>query len=86
MYQLMFAIITLPLMTGSIVNRITMGAWLKYLVIWMILVYFPVAHWVWGQGFLAKMGFVDFAGGTVIHVSAAFSGLGALGFLEKEKL
>lgn len=86
MYQLMFAIITLPLMTGSIVNRITIGAWIKYLVIWMILVYFPVAHWVWGEGFLAKMGFVDFAGGTVIHVSAAFSGLGALWVLGKRKV
>ncbi|WP_297597710.1 ammonium transporter [uncultured Cetobacterium sp.] len=86
MYQLMFAIITLPLMTGSIVNRITIGAWLKYLVIWMIVVYFPVAHWIWGDGFLAKMGFVDFAGGTVIHVSAAFSGLGALWVLGKRKV
>lgn len=78
MYQLMFAIITLPLMTGSIVNRITVGAWLWFLVLWMVLVYFPVAHWVWGGGFLAKMGFVDFAGGTVIHVASAFSGLAAL--------
>lgn len=78
MYQLMFAIITLPLMTGSIVNRITIGAWLKFLVIWMILVYFPVAHWVWGNGFLARTGFVDFAGGTVIHVASAFSGVAAL--------
>ncbi len=78
MYQLMFAIITLPLMTGSIVNRITIVAWLKFLTIWMILVYFPAAHWVWGNGFLAKMGFVDFAGGTVIHVASAFSGLAAL--------
>lgn len=86
MYQLMFAIITLPLMTGSIVNRIKMGAWIKYLIIWMIVVYFPVAHWIWGGGFLAKMGFVDFAGGTVIHVSAAFSGLGALWVLGRRKV
>ncbi len=85
-YQLMFAIITLPLMTGSIVNRITMGAWMKFLVIWMILVYFPVAHWVWGNGFLAKMGFVDFAGGTVIHVASAFSGLPALWVLGSRKV
>ena len=86
MYQLMFAIITLPLMTGSIVNRITMGAWIKFLVIWMILVYFPVAHWVWGNGFLAKMGFVDFAGGTVIHVASAFSGLAAVWVLGPRKV
>ncbi|MDX8335234.1 MULTISPECIES: ammonium transporter [Cetobacterium] len=86
MYQLMFAIITLPLMTGTIVNRITIGAWIKYLIIWMILVYFPVAHWIWGKGFLGAMGFVDFAGGTVIHVSAAFSGLGALLVLGRRKV
>lgn len=86
MYQLMFAIITLPLMTGSIVNRITIGGWLKFLIIWMFLVYFPVAHWIWGGGFLAKIGFVDFAGGTVIHISAAFSGLSALWVLGKRKV
>ncbi|CAM3745353.1 ammonium transporter [Parendozoicomonas haliclonae] len=86
MYQLMFAIITLPLMTGCIVNRITIGAWLKFLVIWMIIVYFPVAHWVWGNGFLSRMGFVDFAGGTVIHVTAAFSGLATLWVLGPRKV
>ncbi|WP_257286239.1 ammonium transporter [Endozoicomonas sp. SESOKO1] len=86
MYQLMFAIITLPLMTGSIVNRITIGAWLKFLIIWMILVYFPVAHWVWGNGFLAQMGFVDFAGGTVIHAASAFSGLATLWVLGPRKV
>lgn len=86
MYQLMFAIITLPLMTGSIVNRINMGAWVVFLVCWMVLVYFPVAHWVWGGGYLAQKGFVDFAGGTVIHVSAAFSGLAALWVLGPRKV
>lgn len=83
MYQLMFAIITLPLMTGATANRLTMGGWLKFLIVWMILVYFPVAHWIWGGGFLAKLGFVDFAGGTVIHITAAFSGLVAIWFLGK---
>ena len=48
MYQLMFAIITLPLMTGSAANRLTIGGWLKFLICWMILVYFPVAHWIFG--------------------------------------
>lgn len=86
MYQLMFAIITLPLMTGSIVNRLNIGGWIKLLIIWMILVYFPVAHWIWGGGFLHKMGFVDFAGGTVIHASAAFSGLGAIWVLGRRKV
>lgn len=83
MYQLMFATITLPLMTGAAANRLTIGGWIKFLICWMILAYFPVAHWIWGGGFLEKMGFVDFAGGTVIHVAAAFSGLVAVWYLGK---
>ena len=75
MYQLMFAIITAPLMTGAIADRINITGWIKVLVLWMIFVYFPVAHWVWGGGFLAKFGFVDYAGGTVIHATAGFSAL-----------
>lgn len=75
MYQLMFAIITAPLMTGAIAGRITISGWIKVLILWMILIYFPVAHWVWGGGFLAKLGFVDYAGGTVIHATAGFSAL-----------
>lgn len=75
MYQLMFAIITAPLMTGAIASRITIIGWIKVLVLWMILIYFPVAHWIWGGGFLSKLGFVDYAGGTVIHVTAGFSAL-----------
>lgn len=78
MYQLMFAIITAPLMTGAFANRINVGGWIKILVLWMILIYFPVAHWIWGGGFLAKMGFVDYAGGTVIHITAGFGCLGGL--------
>ena len=83
MYQLMFAIITLPLMTGATATRLTIRGWVKFLIVWMILVYFPVAHWIWGGGFLEKIGFVDFAGGTVIHITAAFSGLVALWYLGK---
>lgn len=78
MYQLMFAIITAPLMTGAFANRITISGWIKVLIVWMILIYFPVAHWIWGNGFLAKMGFYDYAGGTVIHITAGFGCLGAL--------
>ena len=78
MYQLMFAIITAPLMTGAFANRLTISGWIKVLIPWMILIYFPVAHWVWGGGFLAKMGFVDFAGGAVIHITSGFGCLGAL--------
>ena len=81
MYQLMFAIITAPLMTGAFANRLTVSGWIKILIAWMILIYFPVAHWVWGNGFLAKMGFVDYAGGTVIHITAGFGCLGGVVFL-----
>ena len=75
MYQLMFAIITAPLMTGAFANRINISGWIKVLVLWTLVVYFPVAHWVWGGGFLQKLGFVDYAGGTVIHITAGFAGL-----------
>lgn len=78
MYQLMFAIITAPLMTGAFANRLTVSGWIKILILWMILIYFPVAHWVWGGGFLSNMGFVDYAGGTVIHITAGFGCLGGL--------
>lgn len=83
MYQLMFAIITAPLMTGAIASRITIVGWIKFLVLWMILIYFPVAHWIWGGGFLSKMGFVDYAGGTVIHATAGFSALIGVLYLGK---
>lgn len=83
MYQLMFAIITAPLMTGAFANRMNIVGWIKFLVLWMIVIYFPVAHWVWGGGFLAKWGFVDYAGGTVIHTTAGFGALAAILFLGK---
>ena len=75
MYQMMFAIITAPLMTGAIASRISIGGWIKILIPWMILIYSPVAHWIWGGGFLSQLGFVDYAGGTVIHATAGFSAL-----------
>ena len=81
----MFAIITLPLMTGATAGRLPVGGWIKFLIIWMIIVYFPVAHWIWGRGFLQKLGFVDFAGGTVVHIAAAFSGLAAILYLGKRQ-
>lgn len=81
MYQLMFAIITAPLMTGAFADRISISGWIKVLIPWMILIYFPVAHSVWGGGFLSKIGFVDFAGGTVIHVTAGFGCLSGAYYL-----
>ncbi len=75
MYQLMFAIITAPLMTGAIAGRISIKGWISVLVLWMLVIYFPVAHWIWGGGWLSELGFVDYAGGTVIHATAGFSAL-----------
>ena len=85
MYQLMFAIITAPLMTGAFANRLTISGWIKILIIWMIVIYFPVAHWVWGGGFLSKLGFVDFAGGAVIHITSGFGCLGGIYVLGERK-
>ncbi len=69
-YQGTFAIITAALISGAIVERMRFGSYLAFLTLWSLVVYAPVAHWVWGGGWLAKMGALDFAGGTVVHVSA----------------
>jgi Amt family ammonium transporter len=74
-FQLMFAIITPALMTGAFADRVSFKGYLALLVVWSIVVYIPIAHWIWGGGFLARMGVVDFAGGLVVHLSA---GVGAL--------
>ena len=86
MYQMMFAIITAPLMTGAYANRLTISGWIKILILWMILIYFPVAHWVWGGGFLSKLGFVDFAGGAVIHITSGFGCLAGIYVLGERKV
>jgi len=78
-YQLTFAAITVALASGAYVERMKFSAWVLFSIFWMTLVYIPVAHWVWGGGFLAKMGALDFAGGTVVHVNAGIAALvGAL--------
>jgi Amt family ammonium transporter len=78
-YQLTFAAITVALASGAYIERMKFSAWLLFSVLWMTLVYVPVAHWVWGGGFLAKLGALDFAGGTVVHVNAGIAALvGAL--------
>ena len=74
-YQMMFAIITPALMTGAFVGRMRFGPFLSFVALWTIFVYLPVAHWIWGGGFLSKLGVVDFAGGIVIHASAGASAL-----------
>ncbi len=72
---MMFAVITPALMTGAFADRLRMGAFLKLISLWLLLIYVPVAHWVWGGGFLQKLGVVDFAGGLTIHTTAGISAL-----------
>jgi Amt family ammonium transporter len=74
-YQGTFAIITAALVSGAIVERMRFGPYLAFITLWSLVVYAPVAHWVWGGGFLAKMGALDFAGGTVVHINAAAAAL-----------
>jgi Amt family ammonium transporter len=74
-YQGTFAIITAALISGAIVERMRFSAYLTFIVLWALVVYSPVAHWVWGGGWLAKMGALDFAGGTVVHVNAGVAAL-----------
>ena len=75
-FQAMFAIITVALITGAVVERMKFSALLIFSALWLTLVYCPVAHWVWGSGgWLAKLGTIDFAGGIVVHISAGVSAL-----------
>jgi len=74
-YQATFAIITAALISGAIVERMRFGAYLTFITLWCVLVYAPIAHWVWGGGWLGKLGALDFAGGTVVHINAAAAAL-----------
>lgn len=85
-YQEMFAIITPALITGAFADRINFKSYLKFLVVWSILIYIPVCHWIWGGGFLAKLGVVDFAGGIVVHVTAGIAALASVFFVGKRKI
>ena len=77
-YQATFCIITAALISGAIVERMRFSAYVVFITLWAVLVYSPVAHWVWGGGWLSKMGALDFAGGTVVHVNAAVAALAAI--------
>src|SRR5437763_656439 len=74
-YQMTFAIITVALVAGSVADRMRFSAFLWFAAGWLLLVYVPIAHWVWGGGFLARAGVLDFAGGTVVHLNAGIAGL-----------
>ncbi|MGI8691138.1 MAG: ammonium transporter [Thermomicrobiales bacterium] len=78
LFQVMFAIITPALITGAFADRVPFKAYLIFLVAWSLLVYIPFVHWVWGGGFLARMGVVDFAGGIVVHLSAGMAALASV--------
>lgn len=86
LFQLMFCVITVPLISGAFAERLNMKGYVWLLIVWTLLVYIPVCHWVWGGGFLQKIGFVDFAGGTVIHTTAGFAALASIIFLGKRQL
>ncbi len=75
LYQMTFAVITVALVAGSVADRMRFSAFLLFSVGWLFLVYVPIAHWVWGGGFLGAAGLLDFAGGTVVHVNAGVAGL-----------
>jgi ammonium transporter, Amt family len=72
-YQATFAIITAALISGAIVGRMRFSAYIIFISLWSLVVYSPIAHWVWGGGWLARMGALDFAGGTVVHVNAGIA-------------
>src|SRR4051812_25163400 len=85
-YQMMFAQITPALITGAFANRVTFKAYLLFLVAWLLLVYFPVAHMVWGGGILQVHGVLDFAGGIVVHTTAGFAALAAVFYVGRRKV
>ncbi|MBR0852597.1 ammonium transporter [Bradyrhizobium diazoefficiens] len=75
LYQMTFAVITVALVAGSVADRMRFSAYLMFSVAWFVFVYIPLAHWVWGGGFLNRLGVLDFAGGLVVHLSAGAGGL-----------
>lgn len=84
-YQMMFAIITPALITGAFANRVRFAAYLIFLVAWLLCVYFPAVHMVWGNGLLQKWGVLDFAGGIVVHATAGWAALASVFFVGKRK-
>lgn len=74
-FQMTFAAITVALISGAIVERMKFSAWLAFVPIWLTVVYAPVAHWMWGGGFLAQLGALDFAGGIVVHLTSGMAAL-----------
>jgi len=84
-FQAMFAIITPALITGAFAERMKFSALLVFILLWSTLVYSPLCHWVWGGGWIGKMGALDFAGGTVVHISSGVSALAAVLIIGRRK-
>lgn len=86
LFQLMFAVITPALITGAFADRVSFKSYLIFLALWCPLVYAPCAHWIWGGGFLQKLGAVDFAGGIAIHTAAGMAALASIFFVGKRTI
>ncbi|MEN6551523.1 MAG: ammonium transporter [Methanobacterium sp.] len=84
-FQMTFAAITVALISGAVVGRMKASSWIVFSVIWVSLIYVPIAHWGWGGGFLAQLGALDFAGGTVVHINSGVAGLALALLLGKRK-
>jgi ammonium transporter, Amt family len=85
-YQMMFAIITPALITGAFANRVRFPAYMIFLTVWLLFVYFPAVHMVWGGGLLAQWGVKDYAGGIVVHATAGFAALASVFFVGKRRV
>ena len=85
-YQMMFAIITPALITGAFANRVRFPAYVLFLTFWLLFVYFPLVHMIWGNGLLAQWGVLDFAGGIVVHASAGMAALASVFYVGKRKI
>ncbi len=85
-YQMMFAIITPALITGAFANRVRFPAYVLFLTFWLVFVYFPLVHMIWGNGLLAQWGVLDFAGGIVVHASAGMAALASVFYVGKRKI
>lgn len=85
LFQMLFAAVTPALIAGAFAERMKFSAVLLFTLLWSLFIYLPIAHWVWGEGWLRKLGVVDFAGGTVVHVSSGFSALACAMVLGKRR-
>jgi ammonium transporter, Amt family len=84
-YQMMFAVITPALITGAFANRVRFGPYLAFLTAWLLFVYFPIVHMIWGGGWLEQWGVLDFAGGIVVHAIAGMAALAAVFFVGRRR-